>query len=269
MQHLGTRPVTVATTTFGGGRFQVIAGPCSVETEAQFTETARQVHRSGATLLRGGIYKLRTDPKSFQGLGLEALSFVARTAREVGLPLVTEVTDPRQIEALHAHVDLFQVGTRNMHNYDLLKELGRTRKPVLIKRGLAALVDEWLLAARYVTDGGNTNVILCERGIRSFEKITRNTLDLAAVAYAKQHSEFPVIVDPSHATGVRDLVGPMALAAIAAGADGLLIETHPDPAHALSDGPQALTFADFDLLMGRIREVCAFFGKPMATGAQS
>jgi 3-deoxy-7-phosphoheptulonate synthase len=261
--NIGTRPVAVGPIVFGAGSFQVIAGPCSVETEEQFRRTAQQVRRSGATLLRGGIYKLRTDPKSFQGLGLDALGFVSRTARESGLPFVTEVTDPRQIEVLEPFVDLFQVGTRNMHNYALLKELGRSKRPVLLKRGFAALVEEWLLAARYVTDGGNPNVILCERGIRTFEKVTRNTLDLASVTWIKKHSEFPIIVDPSHATGIRDLVAPMALASIAAGADGLLIETHPDPATALSDGPQALDFPAFDGLMSRIRELTSFLGRPL------
>jgi len=263
MPKLATRPVQVGRLTFGGGKFQVLAGPCSVESEAQFRQTAEQVRKSGATLLRGGIFKLRTDPQSFQGLGLEALDFVHRVAQENGLSLVSEVTDPRQIESLHDRVDLFQVGTRNMYNYALLKELGHARKPVLLKRGFSALVEEWVLAARYVTDGGNPDVILCERGIRSFEKITRNTLDLSSVVWIKQNTEFPVMVDPSHATGVRDLVGPLALASVAAGADGLLIETHPDPAKALSDGPQALDFAAFDALMHRVRELCAFMNRPL------
>jgi len=245
----------------GGSQFIVIAGPCAVENETQFSNTATTVLESGAQLARGGIFKMRTNPHSFQGLGREALSFVSPLCRALNLPLVTEVSDPRQIEEIHDDVDMFQVGTRNMYNYSLLSELGRTRKPVLLKRAFSAQIDEWLLASEYILKEGNKRVVLCERGIRTFEKALRNTLDLSAVAYIKTRSELPIIVDPSHATGDRDLVRPMALAAIAAGADGLLIETHPDPANALSDADQALDFESFSALMNDIKKMLPLFGK--------
>jgi len=250
-----------ASLEFNGKDFHVIGGPCSVESEAQFQITADAVKRSGANLLRGGIYKLRTDTESFQGLGEQSWDFVRKVCRETGMPLVTEVTDPRQIEAMTEFVDVFQVGTRNMYNYALLKELGLAGKPVLLKRAFSATLDEWILAARYVTREGNPNVILCERGIRTFEPAFRNTLDLSAIPYVKARSEFPIIVDPSHATGIREFVAPMALAAIAAGADGLLIEVHPDPALALSDGPQALDFPAFEALMRQIDGLCTHLGR--------
>jgi len=247
--------------SIGGSQFLVIAGPCAVESDEQFQKTALWALESGAQLARGGIYKMRTNPDSFQGLGSEALNFVAPFCRDLGMPLVTEVSDPRQIEAIHDFVDVFQVGTRNMYNYSLLAELGKTRKPVLLKRAFSAQIDEWLMAAEYIRREGNPRVILCERGIRTFEKSLRNTLDLSAVAYIKTRSELPVIVDPSHATGNRDLVKPMALASIAAGADGLLIETHPNPVMALSDADQALSFPDFKNLMNDVKNLLPFFGK--------
>ncbi len=258
-----TRAVPVGNQSIGGKAFAVIAGPCSIESERQLQEVAGFVQKEGATFLRGGIYKLRTNPRSFQGLGEEAFGIVKRVRAEFKMPLVSEVTDLRQIEELSEIVDLFQVGTRNMYNYALLKELGKQKKPVLLKRGFSALIEEWLLAADYIVREGNENVILCERGIRTFERATRNTLDLSAVAYAKQHSPYPVIVDPSHGVGRSDLVIPMSLAAAAAGADGLLLEVHPLPAQALSDGAQALTFEDFSSLMGQLEKLLKIFDRPL------
>lgn len=257
-----TKPVTLAPhLSVGGSQFVVIAGPCAIETEDQFRRTLLSTLESGAQLARGGIYKMRTNPLSFQGLGQDALSFVSPLCRGLNHPLVTEVSDPRQIEAIHDQVDVFQVGTRNMYNYSLLTELGKTRKPVLLKRAFSAQIDEWLLASEYILKEGNSRVVLCERGIRTFQTSMRNTLDLGAVAYIKQHSHLPIIVDPSHAMGDRTLVRPMALAAIAAGADGLLIETHPEPTRALSDGEQTLDFAEFRALMNDIKQMLPLFGK--------
>lgn len=258
-----TQTVKVGNIEIGGPAFTVIAGPCSIESYDQFLETARFVKQHGASLLRGGIWKMRTSAKSFQGLGAEGFELVRTVLKEVNLGLTTEVTDPRQIEEVHDFVDMFQVGSRNMHNYALLKELGRTKKPVLLKRGFAALIDEWIKAAEYVTNGGNPNVILCERGIRTFETATRNTLDLNAVVYAKRHSSLPVIVDPSHAVGIRELVPSLSLAAAAAGADGIIVEVHPRPAEALSDGQQALTFSDFDEMMNRLGRVLSAMDRPL------
>jgi 3-deoxy-7-phosphoheptulonate synthase len=240
--------VNLANLSIGDGSFSVIAGPCSIESEEQFQETAQFVQKHGACLLRGGMFKLRTSPESFQGLEEEAFEIVKGVKKQVGLPFVSEVTDPRQIGDMDDVVDAFQVGSRNMHNYSLLKELGNTNKPILLKRGFAGLIKEWLLSAEYVRKHGNPNVILCERGIRTFEDTTRNTLDLNAVAYIKANTDFPIIVDPSHGTGVRELVTPMALAAAAAGADGIMVEVHPQPEKALSDGFQALNFEDFENL---------------------
>lgn len=206
---------------------------------------------------------MRTSVKSFQGLGEEALGLVSNALKELKIPMVAEVTDPRQIESLLSVVDMFQVGSRNMHNYSLLKELGHYKKPVLLKRGFAALVDEWLKAAEYVTSAGNPNVILCERGIRTFETSTRNTLDLNAVVFAKAHSDFPVLVDPSHAVGIRALVPSLAYAAAAAGADGVIVEVHPRPSEALSDGPQALTFADFRQMMHQLERLLKAFDRQL------
>lgn len=247
-----TKTVKIGNQSLGGDRFAVIAGPCSIESETHFLKVAEHVREHGASLLRGGIFKLRTDPKSFQGLGQEAYQIASRVKSRVGLPLVVEITDPRQIEPMLDVVDCFQVGSRNMHNYALLKELGQTRKPVLLKRGFAALIEEWMLAAEYMTSAGNENIILCERGIRTFETATRNTLDLNAVAFVKARSSFPVVVDPSHGTGLSSLVLPLSLAAAAVGADGLMVEVHPEPAKALSDGQQALTFEMFQELIERL-----------------
>jgi 3-deoxy-7-phosphoheptulonate synthase len=214
-----------------------------------------EVKQQGATALRGGIFKMRTRAESFQGLGGEAIDIVRQVKLDVGLPFVSEITDPRQIEVLSEVVDVFQVGARNMHNYELLKELGKIRKPVLLKRGLAAYLDEFLSASEYLLRAGNQQIILCERGIRTFERSTRNTLDLSAVPYLKKRSGLPVIVDPSHGTGVRDLVAPMSWAAAAAGADGIIVEVHPEPAKALSDGEQALTLEDFRFMVPRLHRV--------------
>lgn len=219
----------------------------------------------GATALRGGIFKMRSRADSFQGLGADALAIAQRVKQEVQLPFVCEITDPRQIDCLSEVVDVFQVGARNMHNYELLKELGKGRKPVLLKRGLAAYLDEFLLAAEYISRGGNEQILLCERGIRTFETSTRNTLDLSAVPYLKQRCPFPVIVDPSHATGLRELVIPMSLAAAAAGADGVIVEVHPQPENALSDGRQALTLEDFQILVPKLKRILEAINSPDST----
>jgi 3-deoxy-7-phosphoheptulonate synthase len=235
--------------------FSLIAGPCSIESYELFRKVALEVKRVGATALRGGIFKMRTRSESFQGLGGEAIEIVRKVKQEVELPFVSEITDPRQVEVLSEVVDVFQVGARNMYNYELLKELGKLRKPVLLKRGLSAYLDEFLAASEYVLKQGNSQVILCERGIRTFEKATRNTLDLSAVPYLQKRSGLPVIVDPSHGTGVRDLVAPMCWAAAAAGADGIIVEVHPRPSEALSDGEQALTLEDFKEMVPRLSRV--------------
>ena len=239
----------------GGPQFTVIAGPCSVESREQFFQTSSFVKSKGAQALRGGLFKLRTDPSTFQGLGVNAYQLAKEVKSELGLPFISEITDPRQMSDLDDVVDAYQVGSRNMHNYSLLKELGMSNKPVLLKRGLAALFKEWILAAEHIVKSGNDQIILCERGIRTFETSTRNTLDLNSVALAKQETHFPVLADPSHGTGMASLVTPMALASAAAGADGLLIEVHPDPSKALSDGFQSLNFEQFENLMNRLNLV--------------
>jgi 3-deoxy-7-phosphoheptulonate synthase len=246
------RPVKIGSTTVGGGPFSVWAGPCSIESEAQFLATATEVKKLGACGLRGGVYKLRTDPTAFQGLGVEAFAIAKKVKAQLQMPFVSEVTDPRQIGDLTEVVDAFQVGSRNMHNYALLKELSQYKTPVLLKRGLSATFKEWMLAADYLVKGGNENIVLCERGIRTFETATRNTFDINAIALAKSESPFPVLADPSHGTGIAKLVEPVALAAAAAGADGLLIEVHPNPSQALSDGYQSLDFKQFASLMERL-----------------
>ena len=246
MLFMGT--VRIGSVELGNGSFVVIAGPCAVEGQEQFLKVSSFLKELGVQVLRGGIYKLRTDPASFQGLREEALKWLPEIKKHINLPLVSEITDPRQVESLGAVVDCFQVGTRNMYNYELLKELGKTKKPVILKRGFSALIKEWLLATEYLLAGGNDQIILCERGIRTFETFTRNTLDLAAVAYIKARTQFPVIVDPSHAAGSSDLVLPLARAAKSVGADGVLIEVHAKPAEALSDADQALDFPSMEKL---------------------
>ena len=239
----------------GGGHFAVIAGPCSVENDLQMVDVAKKVKASGARFLRGGAFKPRTSPYDFQGLGSEGIELLKAAKRETGLPVVTEITDVRLMD-MFEDVDVIQVGARNAQNFELLKELGRCCKPVLIKRGLAGTVRELLMSAEYVMASGNSRVILCERGIRTYENTyTRNTLDLSAVPVLKEITHLPVVVDPSHATGRASLVPSMALAAVAAGADGLMIEVHPDPAHAFSDGEQSLTPAQFDELMKKVKRI--------------
>lgn len=250
-----TSPVQVGPYSIGNSDFVVMAGPCSIETPEQFRSTAEHVQKHGACILRGGMFKLRTDPDTFQGIGRSAFSIAKEVRAVTGMPFISEITDPRQIGDFNDLVDVFQVGSRNMHNYSLLKELGQVQKPVLLKRGFSGLIREWLLSAEYIVKHGNPNVILCERGIRTFESATRNTFDVNAIAYVKQHSHFPVIADPSHGTGASELVTPIALAAAAAGADGIIVEVHPNPSVALSDGFQALTFPMFENLMNRLEKV--------------
>jgi 3-deoxy-7-phosphoheptulonate synthase len=245
--------VDVGGKKIGNGGVVVIAGPCSVESEEQLLETAHAVKASGAMMLRGGAYKPRTSPYDFQGLGVEALRFLRHASKETGLPIVTEVMSEADVEIVEEYADMMQVGARNMQNFSLLRRLARVSKPILLKRGPSATVKEWLLAAEYLLAGGNANVVLCERGIKTFETATRNTLDLAAVALVKELSHLPVLADPSHGTGMRSLIRPMSKAAIAAGADGLLIEVHPCPERALSDGPQSLDLAGFQQLMEDIQ----------------
>ena len=244
--------VDVSGIKVGGDELVVIAGPCSVESEDQLMETARGVKAAGADMLRGGAYKPRTSPYDFQGLGVEALRFLKQASRETGLPIVTEVMSETDVEIVAEYADVMQVGARNMQNFSLLRKLAPVPKPILLKRGPSATVKEWLLAAEYLLAGGNANVILCERGIKTFETATRNTLDLAAVALVKELSHLPVLADPSHGTGLRSLITPMSKAAAAAGADGLLIEVHPCPERALSDGPQSLDLEGFANLMNEL-----------------
>jgi 3-deoxy-7-phosphoheptulonate synthase len=241
--------VRVRTVEIGGVRPVIIAGPCSVESHEQTLSTARAVKAAGATMLRGGAYKPRTSPYEFQGLGLQALRILENVRAETGLPVVSEVMSTDDIDLVAEHVDMLQVGARNMQNFALLRRLAIVRRPILLKRGPSATVKEWLLAAEYLLSGGNENVVLCERGSKSFDSEIRNTFDIAAVALAKELCHLPIIADPSHATGRRDLVPAVSRAALAAGADGLMIEVHPDPDNALSDGPQSLNFAGFDALM--------------------
>ena len=253
--------VTVGDVSFGGTAIPIIAGPCSVESEAGLLEIAAFLRRAGGAALRGGAFKPRTSPYSFQGLGEEGLRLLALARRQTGLPVVTEVMAPEQVELVAEYADVLQIGARNMQNFPLLQAVGRTRKPVLLKRGFMATVEEWLLAAEYILAAGNPHVILCERGIRTFETATRNTLDLNAVAVAKSLTHLPVIVDPSHGTGHRDYVLPLARAAIAAGADGLIVEVHPRPDQALSDGNQSLTFPQFEQLVREVEAVARAVGR--------
>ena len=247
----------------GGGTMTVMAGPCSVESAAQVTGIAKRVKKAGARLLRGGAYKPRTSPYAFQGLEKEGLEMLREAREATGLPIVSEIISPRHVEMFEMVVDVIQIGARNMQNFDLLKEVGKTQKPILLKRGLSSTIEEWLMSAEYIMSRGNNNVILCERGIRTFETYTRNTLDLSAVAAVKKLSHLPIIVDPSHGTGRREMVEPMAMAAVAAGADGLMIEVHNDPAKALSDGQQSLTPDQFDSMMEKVKKVSELMGKTL------
>ena len=263
---LHPQPTTVKVGPAAVGRetFTIIAGPCAVESEAQALAAARGAKAAGATILRGGAYKPRTSPYSFQGLGERGLEILARCREDTGLPVVTEVMEPRDVELVASWADALQVGTRNMQNFPLLREVGATSKPVLLKRGFSATVEEWLMSAEYVAQRGNSEIILCERGIRTFETATRNTLDLGGMVVAQQESHLPVIVDPSHAMGHRELVAPMARAAIAAGADGVMIDVHHDPGEALCDGPQALTPADLLELSKDLNALALALGRQLA-----
>jgi 3-deoxy-7-phosphoheptulonate synthase len=256
--------VDVGGVKIGGDEVVIMAGPCSVEGEEMLLDTARHVAAQGARLLRGGAFKPRTSPYSFQGLGESALKMMAAARDETGLKVVTEVIAPADVEMVARYADILQLGTRNMQNYALLQEAGRSGKPVLLKRGMSSTIEEWLLAAEYILSQGNRNVILCERGIRTFETSTRFTLDLNAVPLVRELSHLPIIVDPSQATGRWTLVGPMSLAAVAAGAHGLIIEVHPHPSQALSDGAQSLDFENFDHLMADLRRLLGSMQKQLA-----
>ena len=253
--------VTVGDVRIGGDEVIVMAGPCSAETEPQVRLTAAAVRRAGAKIFRGGAFKPRSSPYSFQGLGEEGLRLLHDAAVAEGMALVTEVMDVSQIALIARYADIFQVGTRNMQNYTLLRELGHARKPVLLKRGISATIEEWLLSAEYILSGGNLDVILCERGIRTFETATRNTFDVSAIPVVKKLSHLPIVADPSHGVGRRDMVVPMARAAVAAGADGLLIEVHCAPDHALSDGAQSMFPVQFDRLMAELRIIAPAIGR--------
>ena len=255
--------VNVAGVPIGGKKIQVIAGPCSVESIEQITAVAQDVKASGATLLRGGAFKPRTSPYSFQGLKELGLDYLKAAREATGLPIVTEIMSADKIERFVEDVDLIQVGARNMQNFELLKELGKTNKPILLKRGLSATIEEWIMSAEYIMAGGNDNVILCERGIRTFEHYTRNTLDLSAIPAVKKLSHLPVVVDPSHAAGLWWMVEPLAKAAVAVGADGLLIEVHNNPECALCDGAQSLKPARFEKLMGELKGIAQIVGREL------
>ena len=245
----------------GGGNFVMIAGPCSVESEEQIVAVAKAVKASGANILRGGAFKPRTSPYAFQGLKYEGLELLCAAREETGLPIVSEIMSPFDLDVFVEKVDLIQVGARNMQNFDLLRQLGRTKKPILLKRGLSATIEEWLMSAEYILSEGNPNVILCERGIRTFETYTRNTVDLGAIPAVKKLSHLPVIVDPSHGTGKAWMVEPLARAAIAVGADGVMIEVHNDPVHALCDGQQSITPDMFAQVMADIRVIAKAVGR--------
>ncbi|HXS30392.1 MAG TPA: 3-deoxy-7-phosphoheptulonate synthase [Steroidobacteraceae bacterium] len=251
----------IAGVKVGGPEVIVMAGPCSVESQEQVTRVAKAVAASGARVLRGGAFKPRTSPYAFQGHGEEALRWMRAIGDELGVAVVSEVMDLRTIEMMLKYVDCLQVGARNMQNFDLLRELGRVRKPVMLKRGLSATIEEWLLSAEYILSGGNTDVILCERGIRTFESFTRNTLDLSAIPVIKKLSHLPIITDPSHATGNRNMVAPMARASVAAGADGIIVEVHCNPDMALSDGAQSMFPAQFDRVMAELRIIAPAIGR--------
>lgn len=252
--HAENTIVKIRDVSIGGHDIAVMAGPCAIEGEEQFLQAAKEVKKAGAKILRGGAFKPRTSPYSFQGLGILGLKIMNEVAKEVNMPTVTEVLEVADIDAVAKYADAFQVGARNMQNFRLLKELGQQKKPVLLKRGLSATLQDLLLAAEYIVAEGNQKVILCERGIRTFETATRNTLDLNAVPYLKMKSHLPVVVDPSHGTGIRSIVAPMAYAALACGADGLIIEVHPEPKNALSDGAQSQTPEQFQHMMERLKD---------------
>jgi len=253
--------VTVGSAVFGSNAIAVIAGPCAIESYEQLLESAVAVKQAGACMLRGGAYKPRTSQYSFQGLEKEGLKILKTVSQEVGLPVISEVTDPRHVELMSDYVDMLQIGTRNMQNFALLKEVAISAKPILLKRGISSTMEEWLMAAEYIMAGGNENIVLCERGIRTFETYTRNTLDLNAVPMVKYLSHLPIIVDPSHGTGNWRLVSPMSKASLGAGADGLIIEVHPCPEEAVSDGQQSLTPGNFNQLMAELQPVAIAVGR--------
>ncbi len=261
--------IKVGSVEIGGDEIILIGGPCTVENEDQIMQVAESIKKAGAHVLRGGAYKPRSSPYSFRGLGEEGLALLAQASQTTGLPVITEVLTPSDVDTVFQYADILQIGARNMQNFHLLEEVGRTNKPVLLKRGLSATIDEWLLAAEYVLLQGNPNVILCERGIRTYENATRNTLDLSAVALVKQLSHLPVFADPSHGTGLRSLIGPLSQASIAGGADGLMIEVHPDPEHAISDGQQSLNCAEFAALVPQLAAVSAAVGRTIQIPAQA
>ncbi len=263
MFHPGRSEVKVGDAVVGGNKLAVMAGPCSVESNEQIEAVAKAVKESGAAILRGGAFKPRTSPYAFQGLAYTGLDMLCHAREMTGLPIVTELMSPYDIDRFEDQVDCIQIGARNMQNFDLLKRVGQTRKPILLKRGLSATIEEWLMSAEYIMAGGNENVILCERGIRTFETYTRNTLDLSAICAVKQLSHLPVIVDPSHATGKYWMVQPLARAAIAVGADGLMIEVHNDPAHALCDGAQSIKPDAFQMVMDDIRNIAKAVGREL------
>ena len=256
--------IRVGNVVIGGGNTVIMAGQCSVDTEEQMMATARVVKEAGGHILRGGAFKPRTNPYAFRGLGEKGLKILAAAKAETGLAIISEVMDPRDVELVARYADILQVGSRSMQNFTLLDEVGRAGKPVMLKRGMWAPLQEWLLAAEYILAQGNSQVMLCERGIRTFETSTRFTMDLSAIPAVKRLSHLPIIGDPSHATGYRYLVEPMAMAAVAAGADGLIVELHPNPDRALSDGPQSLTFDGFRQLIERVRDVATAVGRPLA-----
>jgi len=256
--------VKIGNVLIGGSEVVIIAGPCAVESQEQLSETARSVKAGGGKILRGGAFKPRSSPYSFQGLGEEGLKMLREISLETGLPVVTEVMDTRQVEVVSQYADMLQVGSRNMQNFPLLKEVGMQRKPVLLKRGMMSTIEEFLLAAEYILNQGNNNVVLCERGIRTFETSTRNTLDLSAVPMLKHLTHLPVIVDPSHGTGLRWMVPSMAMAAIAAGADGLIVEVHYKPEEALCDGYQSLALNEFAQLMTDLKKIATAVGREIS-----
>ena len=253
--------ISVGDTKIGGKKLSVFAGPCSVESEEQIVSVANDVRFAGASVLRGGAFKPRTSPYSFQGMEFEGLELLKEARDKTGLPIISEIMSPRHVEIFDASVDIIQVGARNMQNFDLLKELGKAKKPILLKRGLSSTIEEWLMSAEYIMAGGNENVILCERGIRTFETYTRNTLDLSAIPAVKKLSHLPIIVDPSHATGLRWMVLPLSMSAIAAGADGIMIEVHNDPEHAKCDGAQSVTPAMFKEIMEKLSPIALACGR--------
>lgn len=265
--HKKNSVIQVGDVKIGGTDFVVMAGPCAVESEEQLLEAAHAVNKAGATILRGGAFKPRTSPYAFQGLEEEGLKMLAEARRQTGLAIVTEAVDPRDVELVAAYADIIQIGARNMQNFRLLREVGQTGKPVLLKRGMSATIEDWLMAAEYIMAAGSHDVILCERGIRTFETAVRNTLDISAVPVVKELSHLPIIIDPSHATGYVKYVPALAKSAVAVGADGLIIEVHPNPSRALCDGPQSLTPVQFTTLMQDLHGLARYVGKRMSASS--